>query len=56
MADNREEVGSYYGCKYRDDKECEDVEDDQAEEEAAVGLKQGWGYHFHKVSQLGLHK
>ena len=43
-ADIGEEVGAYDGFKDRDDEECEDFEDDQAEEAgSAAGPEPGWG-------------
>ena len=43
-AEKGEEASAYNGFKDRDDKECEDVEDDQAEEaSSAAGPEQGWG-------------
>ena len=37
-ADKGAEVGVYDGFEDRDDEECEDVEDDQAEAEPGKGL------------------
>ena len=43
-ADKGEEAGAYDGFKDRDDEECEDVDDDQAEEAgSATGPEPGWG-------------
>ena len=43
-ADKGEEACAYYGFKDRDDEECEDVDDDQAEEAgSATGPEPGWG-------------
>ena len=43
-ADEGEIVGAYNGFKGRDDEECEDVEDGQAEEAgSAPGPEPGWG-------------
>ena len=36
---------AYHGFKDRDEEECEDVEDDQAEETgSAAGPELGWGF------------
>ena len=44
-ADTGKEAFAYHGFKDRDDEECEDVEDDQAEEaDSAAGPEPGWGY------------
>ena len=44
-ADTGKEAFAYHGFKDRDDEECEDVEDDQAEEAgSAAGPEPGWGY------------
>ena len=52
-ADKGKEAGPYNGFKKSDDKECEDVEDDQAEKAQAKSRGGARNkYTFSKVSQI----
>ena len=43
LGQTKEEARAYYGFKDRDEEECEDVGDDQAEQAgSAAGPEQGW--------------